>query len=149
LCCTLLWACSTGIAADDSQHIGDQQFQNLMNQVSEGWNRNDATYAANAFAEGAIYSEPPDKQLYAGKKKIWEFFGGATGRNSAMHMQWHHLSFNEKTQIGAGEFTFSWPDGQVHGMVSIKIDNGLIKNWREYFYESNKDWEQFQGSNRF
>ena len=71
------------------------------------------------------------------------------GRASSMRMTWHHVSFNEAKQVGSGEFTFEWPDGQVHGMTSIRIRDCLIANWREYFYESDLDWEEFQGINRF
>jgi hypothetical protein len=65
-----------------------------------------------------------------------------------MKMTWHHLIFDEQKQIGSGEFTFEY-GGKVHGMVIIKITNGKISNWREYWYESNLDWEKFIGENKF
>jgi len=98
----------------------------LLTTLTEGWNNNDATTAASVFSSNAIYAEPPNKQLYVGKDQIFKYFGGEDGRKYWMQMVWHHLSFNEKAQTGAREFTFSWDGGQVHGMVSIKIEGGKI-----------------------
>ncbi len=139
----------TAVASDPKARINLDRFETLVTRVADGWNANDAAHAASAFSADAIYSEPPDKQLYVGREAIYRFFGGETGREYPMHMTWHHLSFNEKHQTGAGEFTFGWPDGQVHGMVSLRLTAGLISNWREYFYESDKNWQDFQGGNRF
>jgi hypothetical protein len=125
------------------------QFERLLHQVADGWNANDAAKAADAFAADAIYSEPPAKQLYRGREALYKFFGGPQGRKEWMRMTWHNISFNETTQVGAGEFTYAWPGGQVHGVVSIRVRAGLIANWREYFYESPLEWEKFQGENRF
>jgi hypothetical protein len=125
------------------------QFERLLHQVADGWNANDARKAADAFAEDAIYSEPPDKQLYRGREALYKFFGGPQGRKEWMRMTWHHIAFNEKTQVGAAEFTYAWPGGQVHGIASIRVKDDLIANWREYFYESPLAWEKFQGANRF
>ena len=129
--------------------FGYAEFQGLLQSVADGWSANDATLAASAFAVNAIYSEPPDRQIYRGRKEIFEFFGGENGRDGWMSMTWHHISFNEVTAIGAAEFTFEWPDGQVHGMVSIRVEDGLIANWREYYYEAEADWNHFTRFNRF
>ena len=56
-----------------------------------------------------------------------------------MHMQWHHLAFNEKEQVGYGEFTFQM-NLRYHGIVTVQIQEGKIANWREYEYQSNLDW---------
>lgn len=137
------------VRADEGKRLSESEFVELMQKLADGWNGNDAKRAASVFAPNAVYSEPPDKQLYQGRQDIYVFFGGADGRDEWMRMTWHHLSFNEAEQVGAGEYTFEWPEAQVHGMVSVKIQNGLILNWREYFYESELAWEQFRGKNRF
>ena len=77
-----------------------------MMKLAHGWNEGDARKAADCFAENAVYSEPPDKQLYRGRDALFKFFGGNEGRRRAMKMTWHHLIFDEQKQIGAGEFTF-------------------------------------------
>ncbi|HYC71783.1 MAG TPA: nuclear transport factor 2 family protein [Opitutaceae bacterium] len=121
----------------------------LAGRLAAAWNANDARTAADAFTEDAIYTEPPDRQVYRGREALFRFFGGEKGRATAMRMTWHHLSFNPVTQVGAGEFTFAWPGGQVHGMVSIRVRDGKIERWREYFREAALEWEEFQGVNRF
>jgi hypothetical protein len=124
------------------------QFEVVMKALAEAWNEGNAQKAADCFTENAVYSEPPDKQLYRGRAALFKFFGGTEGRKRAIKMTWHHLVFNEQTQIGAGEFTFDY-GGTVHGVAMVKIENGKISNWREYWYESPLDWENFTRSNPF
>jgi hypothetical protein len=136
------------IGAQNPQNITAAKFQTRMQTVADGWSEGNARKAANCFTADAIYTEPPDKQLYKGREALFKFFGGNEGRKSQMKMTWHHLIFDEQKQIGSGEFTFEY-GGKVHGMVIIKITNGKISNWREYWYESNLDWEKFIGENKF
>jgi hypothetical protein len=145
----LLFSVGHVMAREPDRRLDDAGFVALMNEVAAGWSANDARRAAEAFHPDAIYSEPPDKQLYRGRETLFRFFGGPAGRKQRMTMTWHHLSFDEASQVGAGEFTFAWEGGQVHGMVSIRVRDGLIGNWREYFYESPLTWQAFQGANRF
>ena len=119
-----------------------------MKTLAEGWNEGKARKAADCFTENAIYSEPPNKQLYRGREALFRFFGGKEGRKGAMQMSWHHLVFNEQTQIGAGEFTFIY-GSKVHGVAMVKVEHGKISNWREYWYESSLDWKKFIGENQF
>jgi SnoaL-like domain len=128
--------------------IATAQFEILMQTLADGWKEGNAQKAADCFTENAVYSEPPDKQFYRGRAALFKFFGGNEGRKRAMKMTWHHLVFNEQTQIGAGEFTFEY-GGTVHGVAMVKIENGKIGNWREYWYESPLDWEKFTRSNPF
>ena len=131
-----------------AQKIDTAQFEVLMQSLAEGWNQGNARQAADCFTENAIYSEPTDKQLYRGRDALFKFFGGDAGRKGAMKMTWHHLTFNERTQIGAGEFTFEY-GSKVHGVAMVKVERGKISRWREYWYESPLDWEKFVGSNPF
>lgn len=124
------------------------EFEALMQRLAEGWNEGDATKAADCFTEDAIYTEPPDKQLYRGREELYRFFGGDEGRKGQMKMTWHHLLFDESRQMGSGEFTFEY-GGRVHGMVIVRMRDGRISNWREYWYESPLEWEEFTRENRF
>ena len=139
---------ATALSAIRAGGTGTAQFEVLMKTLAVGWNEGNAEKAADCFTENAIYSEPPDKQLYRGRAALFKFFGGNEGRKRAMKMTWHHLVFDERTQIGAGEFTFEY-GGIVHGVAMVKIENGRISNWREYWYESPLDWEKFTRSNPF
>jgi len=142
-----------GLAACAAKTVGDlfgqDDFEFLLQEVAIGWSTNDAKRAAAAFSPDAVYSEPPDKQLYVGRAALFDFFGGEAGRTEAMAMSWRHISYNPKTQVGAGEFTFTYQDEHAHGMVLIKVEGGLIAHWREYYYESDLGWDDFQGSNKF
>jgi len=122
-------------------------FQSVMETVADGWNRGDAKSAASCFVENAVYSGPPSP-AHRGRKALYEFFGGAKGRELPMRMTWHHLIFDPAQQIGVGEYTFQYKV-QTHGLVIIRMSNGLILNWREYEVESPLPWEQFVGDNRF
>jgi hypothetical protein len=128
--------------------LNENQFQKLMQTMADGWNEGDAKKAVDCFTADAVYTEPPDKQIYKGRDQLFNFFGGNKGRSEAMSMTWHHLIFDEKTQIGAGEFTFTY-GSTVHGVAMIKIRDGKIGNWREYWYESPLAWEKFTAANPF
>jgi hypothetical protein len=125
-----------------------QQFKSTVYTLSEGWNEGNARKAADVFAENAIYEEPPKKQFYKGKQQIFEFFGGNKGFDIPMKMKWHNLSFNEATQVGFGEYTFSM-NNQYHGIVVIQFDKGKITHWREYQYQSSMEWKDFAGESTF
>jgi hypothetical protein len=137
------------LAFGQNKKVNKIHFEKLLKTVAEGWNEGNARKAANCFTENAIYTEPPDKQNYVGRERLFQFFGGEAGRKSTMKMTWHNLAFDKQTQIGFGEFTFEYEGGKVHGIVTVKLQNGLISNWREYWYESNLDWEKFIGENKF
>ena len=128
--------------------IKKKDFIKLMQQVSDGWNEGNARKAADCFAEDAIYTEPPDKQVYVGKQNLFEFFGGDEKPEPPMKMQWHHLAFDEETQIGFGEYTFQM-NKRYHGIVIVKVKNGKVSNWREYQSQSNFEWDKFTQNNKF
>jgi hypothetical protein len=123
------------------------QFKALMESVADNWNTGNARRAAYFFTDNAMYSSPPNP-IRSGREALFEFFGGEKGRPRPMKMQWHHLLFDEESQTGAGEYTFTY-DIRTHGMVMVRLVNGKIANWREYETESPMDWEQFVGANRF
>ena len=127
--------------------LSGEGFQSVMQTVAQGWNRGDAGLAASCFTENAIYSGPPSPAR-RGRKALYDFFGGASGRKRPMHMTWHRLLFDSAQQMGVGDYTFLY-EKQTHGLVIVRISNGLIRNWREYEVESNLSWEQFVGDNRF
>ncbi len=128
--------------------INTSEFERLMQTIAHGWNAGNAREAADCFREDAVYVEPPDKQLYRSRTELHEFFGGDSGTDIPMKMTWHHLAFNEKDQIGFGEYSFQM-HGRYHGIVVVKIESGLIMNWREYQYRSELSWEEFTSHNPF
>jgi hypothetical protein len=124
------------------------EFRKLMTTVSAGWNEGDARKAADCFTADAVYSEPPRKQFYKGRAALFEFFGGGEKPDPPMRMAWHHLVFDEATQIGAGEYTFQM-NNRYHGIVMVKVREGRISNWRECQYQSTLPWDEFVNENAF
>jgi ketosteroid isomerase-like protein len=124
------------------------EFRTLMNTIAAGWNEGDARKAADCFAEDAVYSEPPRKQFYRGRAALFEFFGGGQKAEPPMQMVWHHLVFDEATQVGAGEYTFQL-NNRYHGVVMVKVRTGRISHWREYQYQSPLPWAEFVNENAF
>ncbi len=129
-------------------NLTTREFELLMQSVADGWNEGNARKSAECFSEDAIYVEPPGKQLYRGRAELYEFFGGEVGTDIPMKMTWHHLAFNEGDQIGFAEYTFQMR-GKYHGVVVVKIENGLIARWREYQHQTELDWETFTEHNPF
>jgi ketosteroid isomerase-like protein len=130
-------------------HLTATQFAALMEKIATGWNQGNAQMAADCFSEDAIYSSPPSGKLRRGRKHLFEFFGGATGRPAPMHMEWHHFAYEPDTEIGFGEYTFRYKGYQAHGIVIVRTRNGEIRNWREYDIPSKLTFEQFVGANAF
>lgn len=150
----LILTSSTSTAKQKAHHecmsrpsLNGASFRSVMQTVADGWNRGDARSAASCFAEDALYSAPPSTPR-RGRKALYEFFGGAKGREWPMEMAWHHLIFDPVQQIGVGEYTFRYQI-QTHGLVIVRISNGLIVNWREYEVDSKLPWYQFVAENRF
>lgn len=132
----------------ETMKITTGEFANLLKTIAEAWNHGDAKKAADCFREDAIYTEPPDKQVYIGRNALYEFFGGDKKPAPPMIMIWHHFAFDEEEQIGFGEYTFRGTN-RYHGIVIIKVREGKVSNWREYQYKSPVEWEAFIGRNKF
>jgi hypothetical protein len=140
--------CVNANSSDATDKITAAQFKELMQTVAAGWNEGNATKAADCYTEDAFYTEPPEKQVYAGRKALYEFFGSDRKPEPPMKMIWHHLAFDEVSQIGFGEYTFQM-NNRYHGIVIVKIRNGRISNWREYQYKSDLEWKEFVNKNDF
>jgi hypothetical protein len=118
------------------------EFRALLGRLATGWNSGDARAAAECFTDDAVYTEPPRKQLYVGRAALYKFFGGDNGRPGEMQMRWNTIVFDPAQQRGMGEFTFRYGT-QVHGVAVIDVAGGRIAQWREYWYESEKPFDQF------
>jgi len=139
---------------NSENNITEHEFQNLMNNVAEGWSTQNTEQALSSFDEDAIYMEPPNVQYYRGHKQLRPYFDEL---DSNYKMEFHNLWFNSKTQSGAGEYTFSYgKDTSDVGIVVVEIENRKIKFWREYqrkgptnfedFLSIDKEWEWHIGN---
>jgi hypothetical protein len=124
------------------QNPGFADFEKLMKLVSEGWSKQDTELALSAFTEDAVYMEPPEEQLFAGKAQLRPYFADLRKGTS---MVWHQLSFNEEAQCGAGEYTFAHEGNEtaLHGVAVVQLRDGKISNWREYQRTGPKEFSDF------
>lgn len=119
------------------------QFAKLMTRLARAWSDNDTPMALAYFTEDALYIEPPDLQLHRGHNQLRLFFNDLT---AGTRMEWHNLWFDEATQRGAGEYSFSlggWENKASHGVAVVELRNGLIAHWREYQRCGPADFAQF------
>jgi ketosteroid isomerase-like protein len=114
------------------------EFRDLVNTVADAWNEADTVSAADCFADDAIYMEPPDRHFFQGRVQLLALFSMLHPGNN---MQWHHIWFDEQSQVGAGEFTFA--HDQVHGVAIIEVEEQKIKLWREYQWHGHMSWQRF------
>ena len=123
--------------------ISTQEFKTLMNSIATGWSTQNTDLALSSFDENAIYMEPPNVQYYQGHAQLRPYFDALEARHN---MQFHHIWFDETTQIGVGEFTFSYgkPTADV-GIAVIELKNGKIKFWREYLQKGPTEFKEFIG----
>lgn len=145
----LAWVAACGAPAVRSSPAGgisSTQFQALIGRVATGWSTGDARLAADCFAENAVYEEPPAKQIYRGRPALYAFFGGE--EKLPMQMRLHHIAFDESSQTGFAEYTFKLTN-QYHGIVVVRVRDGLITHWREYQYQSDLPYDEFARETRF
>jgi ketosteroid isomerase-like protein len=107
-------------------------FERTMATLAEAWSKQDTARALQCFTVDAIYMQPPDLQLYRGTAELAKLFAGLRPGTS---MTFHHLAFDEKAQIGFGEFSFGRSGAATadHGVVVVTLRDGRISSWREYF----------------
>ncbi|WP_179266279.1 nuclear transport factor 2 family protein [Asanoa hainanensis] len=117
-----------------------------MRTIERAWSTGDAAAAAACFTEDAVYVEPPDRQRYVGRAELVELSGGDDPR--PMSITWHNLVFDPVRQVGVGEYTFRGRR-QFHGMAIVQVEEGKIRRWREYQFESQLDWPDFAGDSHF
>jgi hypothetical protein len=119
-------------------------FHAVLDTIASGWNGARPDLAAGCFTEGAVYLEPPDRQVYRGRPAIREFFAASTQRPQPDRMRWHAVAFDPVRQVGFGEYTYRGRQN-YHGIVVVRLQAGLIHRWREYQYGSPLSWEEFVG----
>lgn len=128
-------------SCNDPQGISASHFKDLMNNVAEGWSNQDTELALGSFHKEVVYMEPPNIQYYSGIDQLRPYFDALEARHS---MIFHNLWFDEATQTGAGEYTFSG-GGETSdtGMVMVQIRDGKIIFWREYQRKGPTDFSDF------
>jgi len=130
------------IACENSEKVlSENEFNELMENVANGWSIQNTDLALSSFAEDAIYMEPPNIQYYQGHEQLRPYFDELDDKYV---MEFHNLWFNKTTQSGAGEYTFSHGSNTSDvGIVVVELDKGKIKFWREYQRKGPTDFKKF------
>ena len=113
-----------------------------MSSLAHAWSTQDTELALGCFTEDALYMQPPDQQLYRGAEELRKLFAAL---RPGTIMKFHHLAFDEASQTGFGEFSFGYEDTETadHGVVVVKLRDGRIASWREYFEKGPASFEEF------
>ena len=119
-----------------------QAFRTLMTTLADAWSSQDTSRALECFTTDAVYTQPPDQQLYRGASELARLFDAI---EPGTRMAFHHLALDPSRQIGFGEFTFGRPDADsaVHGVVVVTLEGGRIATWREYFESGPASFDAF------
>lgn len=126
---------------NSEKSLSENEFHHLMNTLAKGWSTQNTDLALSCFTEDAIYMEPPNIQYYRGHKQLRPYFDELDNR---YNMKFHNLWFNQTSQSGAGEYTFSYgKDISDVGVVVIELKKGKIKFWREYQQKGPTDFKKF------
>lgn len=128
--------------------IHAEDFYTMMNSLASDWTSGANASIAAIFTQTAAYTNASRNQTYKGKSALSRIFGSANHETRTGRVEWHHLLFNERDQIGAGEFTVEGVHRR-HGMAIVKMEAGKISNWREYDTPSTLSWQEFSDENPF
>ena len=117
-------------------------FRALMHRLADAWQSHDTEAGVACFTGDAVYIEPPDAQLVQGHAELHAYFEDVS---HSTIMRWHNLWFDEEAQTGAGEFTFGDSNEPLadHGVCVVRLRDGLIEHWREYFTRGPRDHDEF------
>lgn len=129
------------------EHLSVEQFASLMESLRKAWLDGNAERIVTCFSPTAILSIPPSPGV-VGRDNIAKTFASGLRSELPKRVDWHHIIFDPAQQTGALEFTI---ERRIlsHGVIVIKLSNGLISNWREYAIASDLNWEKFRGMNNF
>jgi len=130
-----------GITTAFGQKNGER-FHATMKKLATAWTNQDVDAALECFSPDAQYIQPPDLQFYNGSKELRLLFEGL---EPGTFMRFHHLWFDEKNSIGAGEFSFgNTNDANAdHGICVVEMKGDKIFRWREYFVSGPSSFAQF------
>lgn len=141
--------------------IDGTEFRKLIDTWIAGWAENDAGKASGCFTEDTFTLKPQyDKEgkvtVHYGPggraamlKALTEFAEAKKKRGFTTSMEWHTVAFDKELQIGVGEYTFHFDKEPYHGVMVLRINDGLISREHEYEYDSKVEWDDFIGVNKF
>jgi hypothetical protein len=117
-------------------------FRALLQRLADAWQTQNTQAGLDCFTADAIYMEPPDLQLVVGHDELRPYFEAL---EPGTFMRWQHISFDEASQTGVGEFVFG-EEGYAmadHGVCVVEVRDGRIGHWREYIRKGPADRTAF------
>jgi hypothetical protein len=119
-------------------------FRELLERLGRAWSTQDTELGLSCFTESALYTEPPDIQLYRGHDELRPYFDALTPGTS---MTFHTIAFDEASQHGFGEYTFGHErsDTADHGTAVVEVEDDRIAVWREYRRKGPASFDDFVG----
>ena len=120
----------------------EADFAELLERLARAWSTQDTDLGLSCFTEDALYTEPPDIQLYVGHDQLRPYFAALTPGTS---MRFHTIAFDVREQRGAGEYTFGHERSEAadHGVAIVEVDGGRIRTWREYQRKGPASFDEF------
>jgi hypothetical protein len=117
-------------------------FRELLERLARAWSTQDTELGLSCFTDDALYSEPPDVQLYRGHVQLRPYFDALTPGTS---MQFHTTAFDEQSQRGFGEYSFGHERSETadHGVAVVDVRNDRICSWREYQRKGPANFDAF------
>jgi hypothetical protein len=122
--------------------VTSSEFRELLERLARAWSTQDTEIGLACFTEDAVYTEPPDIQLYVGHDQLRPYFAALTPGTT---MRFHTIAFDESAQRGAGEFTFGDENSLTanHGVAIVEVDGDRIRAWREYQRKGPASFDEF------
>jgi hypothetical protein len=122
--------------------VTSSEFRELLERLARAWSTQDTELGLACFTVDAVYTEPPDIQLYVGHDQLRPYFAALT---PGTRMRFHTIAFDESAQRGTGEFTFGDEDGATanHGVAIVDVDGDRIRAWREYQRKGPASFDEF------
>ena len=118
------------------------EFRELLERLARAWSTQDTELGLSCFTADAVYTEPPDVQLYVGHEELRPYFAALTPGTS---MRFHTIALDEDARRGLGEYTFGHEssDSADHGVAVVDVDDGRIAVWREYQRKGPASFDDF------
>jgi ketosteroid isomerase-like protein len=122
--------------------VTGDEFRALLQRLADAWGALDADAATECFTDDAVYMQPPDEQLFAGREQLRAYFGPL---DPGTYLRLDNVWFDESAQRGACEFTFGVGGQEVadHGVAIVDVADGRMRAWREYLVKGPADQDRF------
>jgi hypothetical protein len=117
----------------------NREFAALMERLAAAWNACDGDATAACFSDDVTYADPL-RYRFTSRADLRRFFELPAGETQTV--TFHTVLFDETQQCGAVEYTYIGTH-VYHGLVLIRVDDDLVKEWREYQHVDPRPWSEF------